>query len=98
MTLDGNTVSGVAAILFQQILRNRPKLFLNIVWFVFKPHHYYKEDLQVFAVSYLTIVYMISVVTAYYNSHDFIGKAFESLKAQSHECWEWIIVDDGSKT
>ena len=40
---------------------------------------------------------MISVVTAYYNSHDFIGKAFESLKAQSYECWEWIIVDDGSR-
>ena len=40
---------------------------------------------------------MISVVTAYYNSHDFIGKAFESLKAQSHDCWEWIIVDDGSQ-
>lgn len=39
---------------------------------------------------------MISVITAYYNSHDFIGKAFDSLKAQSLDSWEWIIVDDGS--
>ena len=40
---------------------------------------------------------MISVITAYYNSHDFIGKAYDSLKAQSLDSWEWIIVDDGSQ-
>jgi glycosyltransferase involved in cell wall biosynthesis len=69
---------------------------LNIVWFVLSRTIIIKK-ISIFAVSYLTIVYMISVVTAYYNSHDFIGKAFESLKAQSYECWEWIIVDDGSR-
>lgn len=40
---------------------------------------------------------MISVITAYHNSHDFIGKAYDSLKAQSLDSWEWIIVDDGSQ-
>lgn len=40
---------------------------------------------------------MISVITAYHNSHEFIGKTYDSLKAQSVGGWEWIIVDDGSQ-
>lgn len=37
-----------------------------------------------------------SVIIAVYNRKDYIGKAIDSLLAQSFDDWEAIIVDDGS--
>lgn len=38
----------------------------------------------------------VSIITAYYNTEDFFIETFVSLRAQSLQNWEWIIVDDGS--
>ncbi len=39
---------------------------------------------------------LVSVVIPCFNVRSYIGKALESLLAQSHERWEAIVVDDGS--
>lgn len=39
---------------------------------------------------------LISIVTTLYNYAHFIGDLAESILAQSHTNWEWIIVDDCS--
>lgn len=39
----------------------------------------------------------ISIVTPYFNGSQFFGDTVQSLLAQTHEDWEWIIVDDGSE-
>lgn len=39
---------------------------------------------------------LVSVIVPVYNGADFLGEALESLRAQSHSCWEAIVVDDGS--
>jgi glycosyltransferase involved in cell wall biosynthesis len=39
---------------------------------------------------------LVSVVVPVFNGADFLGEALESLIAQSHRCWEAIVVDDGS--
>ena len=39
----------------------------------------------------------ITVVTPFFNGSRFFGDTVQSLLAQTHEDWEWIIVDDGSE-
>jgi glycosyltransferase involved in cell wall biosynthesis len=39
---------------------------------------------------------LVSVITAAYNSEDFLGEALRSLFAQDYEPFEAIVVDDGS--
>ena len=38
----------------------------------------------------------VSIITPCYNAEKFIGKAIESVRAQTFTDWEHIIVDDGS--
>ena len=38
----------------------------------------------------------VSIVTPTYRHREFIGKAIESVLAQTYEDWEMIVVDDGS--
>jgi teichuronic acid biosynthesis glycosyltransferase TuaG len=40
---------------------------------------------------------LVSVVTPYYNTHEYIEKALGSLEKQTFSNWEWIIIDDGSE-
>ena len=40
---------------------------------------------------------MISIVTPTYQRANCIKKLFESLELQTNKCFEWIVVDDGSK-
>jgi len=39
---------------------------------------------------------LISILTAYYNSKEYIRETANSLFNQTFPYWEWIIVDDGS--
>ena len=39
----------------------------------------------------------ITVVTPFFNGSRFFGDTVQSLLAQTHEDWEWVIVDDGSE-
>lgn len=39
---------------------------------------------------------LVSIITPSYNSSPFIKATYESIIAQSHENWEWLITDDGS--
>lgn len=39
---------------------------------------------------------LISIITAYYNSKEFIRQTANSVFNQTFPYWEWIIVDDGS--
>lgn len=39
---------------------------------------------------------MISVIVPIYNVEKYLGRALESLLAQTHQDWEAILVDDGS--
>ncbi|WP_319204596.1 glycosyltransferase family 2 protein [uncultured Ilyobacter sp.] len=39
---------------------------------------------------------IVSIITPLYNSENFIKKTLESVKAQTYENWEMIIVDDVS--
>jgi hypothetical protein len=39
----------------------------------------------------------VSVITAVFNREKFIGKAIESVQAQSFRDWEYLIVDNGSQ-
>ncbi|MFD0863112.1 glycosyltransferase family 2 protein [Sungkyunkwania multivorans] len=39
---------------------------------------------------------LVSVITPSYNSADFIAKTIDSVREQTHEHWEMIIVDDCS--
>lgn len=38
----------------------------------------------------------VSIITPYYNTEDYFIETVNSLKAQSLQNWEWVIVDDGS--
>lgn len=38
----------------------------------------------------------VSIITPYYNTDEVFLETFQSLKAQSLQNWEWIVVDDGS--
>lgn len=38
----------------------------------------------------------VSIITPYYNTEALFVETFVSLKAQSLQNWEWVIVDDGS--
>lgn len=37
---------------------------------------------------------LVSIITPSYNSSKFIKETYQSIKAQSHEDWEWLITDD----
>lgn len=39
----------------------------------------------------------ISIITTTYNQLWSLKKLWQSVKAQAHTDWEWIVVDDGSK-
>ncbi|WP_119396456.1 glycosyltransferase family 2 protein [Salinibius halmophilus] len=39
---------------------------------------------------------LVSVVTPVFNSEKYIRETYESLLNQTHESWEWIVVDDCS--
>ena len=39
---------------------------------------------------------LVSVITPTYNCAEFIGKTIESVRSQTYEYWEMIIVDDCS--
>lgn len=39
---------------------------------------------------------LISILTAYYNSKEYIEQTANSVRNQTFPYWEWIIVDDGS--
>lgn len=38
----------------------------------------------------------VTIITPYYNTEEFFIETVVSLKAQSLQNWEWVIVDDGS--
>lgn len=38
----------------------------------------------------------VAIITPSFNRGYIIGETAESVFSQSHENWEWIIVDDGS--
>lgn len=38
----------------------------------------------------------VSIVTATFNSVDYIKETYASLAAQSYENWEWLVTDDAS--
>lgn len=39
---------------------------------------------------------LVSVIMPAYNRADSVGRAIESVRAQSHQDWELLVVDDGS--
>lgn len=44
---------------------------------------------------------LVSIYTSAYNTKENIWTAYNSLKAQTYDCWEWVIVNDstdGNKT
>src|SRR5690625_1797025 len=40
--------------------------------------------------------YQFSVLTPTFNRAHTLGRAYESLVKQTYQCFEWVIVDDGS--
>ena len=41
--------------------------------------------------------HLVSIITPSYNSEDFIGETIDSIRKQTYQNWELIIVDDASK-
>jgi glycosyltransferase involved in cell wall biosynthesis len=39
---------------------------------------------------------LVSVFTGVFNTGDFLRDTYQSLREQSYDNWEWIVVDDGS--
>lgn len=39
---------------------------------------------------------LVSIITSYYNSNEFINQTINCVLNQTFPYWEWIIVDDGS--
>lgn len=39
----------------------------------------------------------VTIITATYNSEDYILDTYKSIKDQSYQYWEWIVTDDFSK-
>lgn len=39
---------------------------------------------------------LVSVYTGTYNTGDFLRDTYQSLKEQTYQNWEWVVVDDGS--
>ena len=39
---------------------------------------------------------LVSIITPMYNSEKFIDATIQSVKSQTYQNWEMIIVDDGS--
>ncbi|GHF80942.1 glycosyltransferase family 2 protein [Thalassotalea marina] len=42
-------------------------------------------------------MYLVSIIVPYYNRSECLGPLINSVIAQSHKCWELIVVDDCSK-
>lgn len=40
---------------------------------------------------------LISIITPSYNSEKYLRATYESVKSQTHEDWEWLVVDDHSQ-
>lgn len=40
---------------------------------------------------------LISIITPNFNNNAFIDRAYQSIKAQTHTNWEWIVIDDFSE-
>ena len=40
---------------------------------------------------------LVSIITPCHNSGDFIEATFDCILAQTHQNWEWLVVDDSSK-
>lgn len=38
----------------------------------------------------------LSVITPIYNGETFISRCYNNLLTQTHDDWEWVVVDDGS--
>lgn len=41
-------------------------------------------------------VLKVSIITATYNSQNYIKETYESIRKQTHTNWEWIVTDDAS--
>lgn len=39
----------------------------------------------------------VTIITATYNSENYILNSYKSIKDQSYQYWEWIVTDDSSK-
>ena len=39
---------------------------------------------------------LVSIITPAYNAEEYISSTYVSIKAQTYENWEWIVVDDSS--
>lgn len=39
---------------------------------------------------------LVSVITAAYNSESFLLDTYQSLRSQTYQAWEWVVVDDCS--
>ena len=39
---------------------------------------------------------LVSIITSYYNSNEFMWQTINCVLNQTFQAWEWIIVDDGS--
>lgn len=39
---------------------------------------------------------LITIITASYNSGEYIEETYNSIKSQTHENWEWLVTDDCS--
>jgi len=40
---------------------------------------------------------LVSIITPAFNCKDTIKETYESIKSQTFESWEWIVVEDHSK-
>ena len=39
---------------------------------------------------------LVSIITSYYNSNEYMWQTINCVLNQTFQSWEWIIVDDGS--
>ena len=63
-------------------------------FFDYKKEPGLKLDIQ--AENFNNIKPLVSIITSYYNSDEFLWQTFNCVLNQTFPYWEWIIVDDGS--